>query len=294
MAVNTDDATSADAGAASSGVSPSGDRARIVITGKGGVGKTTLTSALARILARADRTVLAVDADAQMNLAATLGMPLDEARAIVPLSRNADLIEEKTGARPGDGWGLMFRLNPSVDDVVDRFGIIGPDGVRLLVMGSLVVPAMGCLCPENSLLAAAVQSIALRQGDVILMDTQAGVEHFGRALAKGFGRALVVTDPTWNAMTVALDAAQLAAQMGIARVDLVVNRVRGVDQLRRAVAPLARQFPFAAIHVLPEDEALAESEPSIERVLADRASPFTLALVELAQDLAADPVEVLP
>ena len=256
------------------------------------MGKTTLVAGLARILARENRTVLAVDADAQMNLAATLGVPPDRAAAIVPLSRNADLVEEKTGARPGEGWGLMFRLNPSVDDVVDRFGIAGPDGVRLLVMGSLVVPAMGCLCPENALLAAAVGSIALRDGEVILMDTQAGVEHFGRALAKGFGRALVVTDPTWNAMTVALDAARLAAQMGIGRVDLVVNRVRSAGQLDRAVEPLAAQFPFAAIHLLPEDERVTAMEPSVEGVLTDGTSPFTLALRGLSRELAGAREEV--
>ncbi len=237
------------------------------------------------MLARAHRTVLAVDADAQMNLAATLGIPPAEAAAIVPLSRNEALIEEKTGARPGDGWSLMFRLNPSVDDVVDRFGVAGPDGVRLLVMGSLVVPAMGCLCPENSLLAAAVQSIALREREVILMDTQAGVEHFGRALAKGFGRALIVTDPTWNSMTVALDAARLAAGLGIPAVDLVVNRVRSSEQLKRSIEPLAARFPFSSVHLVPDDPRLALSEPSVDGVLDDPASPFTLAVLELAEEL---------
>lgn len=66
---------------------------------------------------------------------------------------------------PGSGWGLFFRLNPDVADMVERFGVVGPDGVRLLVMGTLVQPAVGCLCPENSLLAAVVDGLSLRRGE---------------------------------------------------------------------------------------------------------------------------------
>ena len=171
------------------------DDFRVVVTGKGGVGKTTLTALLALLLGRREFRVLALDADPQMNLPFALGLPLEQVRSLVPLSENADYVEEKTGARPGAGWGLFFRLNPEVDDVVKRFGVTGPGGVRLLVMGNTVQPAAGCLCPENALLGAVVNAIGLRRDEAILMDTQAGFEHFGRALAKGFKHALVVTDP---------------------------------------------------------------------------------------------------
>jgi CO dehydrogenase maturation factor len=167
-----------------------------VVSGKGGVGKTTLAAAMARILARGGRRVLAVDADAQLNLAAALGIPKDEAEALVPLSRNTGYIEEKTGARPGDGYGLLLRLNPDVDDVVERYGRQAPDGVRFLAMGTLSGAGVGCLCPENTLLTGVIRAIALRPGEAIVMDTQAGVEHFGRAIAQGFDHAVVMTDPT--------------------------------------------------------------------------------------------------
>jgi len=92
---------------------------RLVLTGKGGVGKTTLTAALARLLAREGRRVLAVDADAQLNLAAALGMARDEAEHLVPLSHHRDYIAEKTGVQPGE-TGALVRLNPDLADVVDR------------------------------------------------------------------------------------------------------------------------------------------------------------------------------
>jgi CO dehydrogenase maturation factor len=253
-----------------------GDEFRVVVTGKGGVGKTTLTALLARHMARRGYGVLAVDADPQMNLPYALGLPSAAVRGLVPLSENADYVEEKTGARPGEGWGLFFRLNPDVDDVVDRFGIRGPDGIRLLVMGNTVQPAAGCLCPENALLAAVTNSMSLHRDEAILLDTQAGFEHFGRALAKGFRHAVVVTDPTFNSLQVALHAARLAEDLGIGAIHLVVNRARGVHDFARTICRLDAEggFRFTSSHWLPYDELLPEVEPSVGPLLERDATSF--------------------
>lgn len=252
------------------------DGFRLVLTGKGGVGKTSLTAVLARLFARASHRVLCLDADPQMNLPYALGIPARQARGIVPLSTSAAYVEEKTGARSGSGWGLFLRLNPDVEDVVDRFGVIGPDGVRLVVMGTVVQPATGCLCPENVLLGSVASHVSLRRGEVVLMDTQAGVEHFGRSLAKGFRHAAVVTDPTFNGVTVALHAARLASELGIPNIHLVINRVkdgRDVDKVKG----LIRQeggFSFASEHALALDPALLACEPDVTPTLEPTLTPF--------------------
>ncbi|MDT8357949.1 MAG: AAA family ATPase, partial [Methanomicrobiaceae archaeon] len=111
---------------------------KVVVTGKGGVGKTTITALLAHLIAKEGMRVLAVDEDPQQNLAFSLGYPVEMAARIVPLSENIEYIEEKTGARPGEGWGLFLTLNPNVTDVVERFGVHIRDGLDLLVMGSVV------------------------------------------------------------------------------------------------------------------------------------------------------------
>jgi len=260
---------------------------RVVLTGKGGVGKTSLTALLGRLLARRAYRVLALDADPQMNLPYALGLPHEQARSLVPLSHNRDYIEEKTGARPGSGWGLFFRLNPDVDDVVRRFGVVTRDKVRLLVMGDTVQPAAGCLCPENTLLAAVANNLSLRRNEVILLDTQAGVEHFGRALARGFRHAVVITDPTFNGAQVALQSARLAHELGIPTLHLVVNRVRNDREMDRVMQIFnCEDHPaFATQHILPWDERLLESEPDVGPLLDDASSPLLASVAELLDAL---------
>jgi len=255
---------------------------RVVVTGKGGVGKTTVTALLTHLFARSGYTALAVDEDPQMNLPFALGMPQDGGGGIVPLTKNLDYIEEKTGARPGAGWGLMLTLNPDVSDVVDRFGVTGPGGVKILVMGTVVQAATGCLCPENTLLEAVIRYINLRKGEVILMDTQAGVEHFGRSLAKGFGQALLVTDPSFNAVTVVKHAAVLARELGIPHLHLVVNRVRSGRDREKVLKILCDDIGlFSEQFWLPYEEGMNECDPGVLPLLS--CTPPPPILEELAR-----------
>jgi CO dehydrogenase maturation factor len=243
-----------------------GDGMRIVIAGKGGVGKTTTCAILSSIFAEGGMNVLAVDEDPQQNLAFSLGYPPESASDIVPLSKNAAYIEEKVGVRPGSGWGGMLRLNPKVSDVVERFGIAIDDRISLLVMGSVSTAAGGCLCPENALLSSVLRYIRLRRNEVILMDTQAGVEHFGRAMSDGFSQAVVVTEPSFNAYSVAEHSSSLARQLGIRHVHLVVNKVRSESDIRKIEHLSRGGVQFTSVHYIPFNEEIIESEPDVRRL----------------------------
>lgn len=260
---------------------------RIVVVGKGGVGKSTLTALLARTIARHGASVVAIDADEQRNLGATLGIDVDSLADVVPLAADADYVEEKTGARPGEGAGGMLRLNPDTADVVERHAVDAPDGVRLLVMGGVQRAGGGCLCPENALLAAAISGMRLQHDDVVIMDTHAGVEHFGRALARGFDTALVVVAPTYNAIQVGLETARLSKELGIETVDLLINQSRCRGDLEVVLSWIDRMggFEFSSVNLLPFDDRLLGDAPSVEGWLTG--SPLADAIHAIAHHLTA-------
>jgi CO dehydrogenase maturation factor len=258
---------------------------RLAVAGKGGVGKTTLVALLAELFTRGGYRVLAADEDPQMNLAQNLGVPLEEIDKIVPLSQNKSYVEEKTGAKPGSGWGGLLRLNPDVSDVVQRFGLQLNPKLSLLSMGSVDQAATGCLCPENNLLKAVMRFVVLKPGEIILVDTQAGPEHFGRGVLKGFSLLLVVTEPTSTALHVAQKSMVLARQLAIAHMKLVVNKVRGEEDRNKVKAFMEGSgLESPASYFLPYTPDLLALEPTVKPILSN-GGEFTEALQGLFRDI---------
>jgi CO dehydrogenase maturation factor len=236
---------------------------RVVITGKGGVGKTTLAALLALLFAREGKRVLAVDGDPQQNLAATLGVPPAAAEQIVPVSGCTDYLREKTGAGPDISPGGLLTLNPDVSDVIDRFSIPVGQNLRLLVMGSVKQAGSGCLCPEYTLLAAILRHMRLLPDEVVILDTPAGLEHFGRAVAEGFTCAVVVSDPSYNAVSVARESARLAGQLGIGEIMFVLNRVQGDTDVLKVCGETGCMPAFPQTIILPFDPEVRRTEPAV-------------------------------
>lgn len=203
---------------------------KLAITGKGGVGKTTLTALLAQVYADAGRDVLAVDADPSPCLAGALGFPPELRKKLHPISEMDDLIEERTGAKPGTVGGF-FTLNPRVDDIPDRFSIVH-HGVRLLEMGSVDIGGSGCICPESAMLKTLFTHLLFRKDDVLLLDMYAGVEHLGRATVSFVDAMLIVVEPTRRSLGTAAQIRKLANDIGLTKLWLVGNKVRNEDEVK--------------------------------------------------------------
>jgi CO dehydrogenase maturation factor len=197
---------------------------KIAITGKGGVGKTTLAGILARLYSATGKKVLAVDADPDANLASALGIAPELAERILPLAEQSDMIEERTGSRPGAPGG-MFSINPKVDDIPEAYGV-QHEGVRLLVMGKSKEAAAGCYCPEHVLLRRLVSHLILRRDEVVILDMEAGIEHLTRGTASGVNAFIVVVEPGQRSLQTARHVENLAKGLGIKNVFVVGNKIK--------------------------------------------------------------------
>lgn len=231
---------------------------KIAISGKGGVGKTTVAGALARGLLEGGMKVLAIDADPNSNLALALGMSVEDTAKITPIAENANLIEEKTGVKPASG-GVLFRLSFRVDDIIDRFAVDTPSGVNLIVMGAVRSSGQGCMCPANALIRAILRHLLTTRGEGVIVDLEAGVEHFGRGTAEHVDVMLIVTEPSLKSLETAKRVYTLSRDMGIETIFVVGNKIiDSSDEARVKNFCQANEIPLLGL--IPHDEEIRKSD----------------------------------
>ncbi|HUV82388.1 MAG TPA: carbon monoxide dehydrogenase accessory protein CooC [archaeon] len=241
---------------------------KIAVTGKGGVGKTTLAGTLARLLARDGLDVLAIDADSDMNLASALGIEIPPS----PLTDHKKFIDERAGGQAG-----MFILNPKVDDVVERFGITGPDGVRMLVMGTVEKGGSGCMCPASSFLRALLKHVVFKESSFVIVDMEAGIEHLGRGTTRGIDLMIIVVEPGSRSIETASRIKDLAGDIGIVRLAAVINKVRDAEikeiesRLDSLGIPLLGSIPYDNSMITADlnNQSPAETEGSALEALKE-------------------------
>lgn len=190
------------------------------------------------MLARDGYEVLAIDADPDMNLASSLGVE----NPPKPLAEFKDLIRERAGEEFG-----AFIYNPKVDDIAGKFGITGPDGVRMLVMGTVDRGGSGCMCPASAFLRALLRHLMLKDKSAVILDMEAGIEHLGRGTTRGMDLMIIVVEPGARSLETAERIKKLSSEIGVNNLLAVVNKggsEKVVEKLGELGIPVLGEIPF--------------------------------------------------
>ena len=190
------------------------------------------------MLARDGYEVLAIDADPDMNLASSLGVETPPR----PLAEYKDLIQERAGEEGG-----AFIYNPKVDDIAGKYGVIGPDGVRMLVMGTVDRGGSGCMCPASAFLRALLRHLMLKDKSAVILDMEAGIEHLGRGTTRGMDLMIVVVEPGARSLETAERIKKLSSEIGVTNLFAVVNKggsEKVIEMLDKLGIPVLGEIPF--------------------------------------------------
>ena len=232
---------------------------KIALTGKGGVGKTTIAGILARLMGRDQQRVLALDGDSNPNLAHTLGIPRSQIERLpaVPMG----LTEWREDA---EGKAYVHLRQP-VTQFISEYGIPAPDGVQLILTGEVEKASAGCRCEAHAV-ARGITGHLVAEADVAVLDMEAGLEHLGRGTVEHVDALLIVTEPYYRSLEAAGRIRDLAAQLNLPHILTIANRVR-TPQDEAAIRHYCHKHDLDLVAVIPFDETIMTAEMEGQAVL---------------------------
>ena len=233
---------------------------RVAIAGKGGAGKTTISALLARLAARAGKSTVAVDADANPNLAPALGVPYDLAEKLAPVP--SSVVSRRLG-----GAGLT----EPIEAILDQYSVRGPDGVRLMLMGAPKHAEEGCMCAAHAVVSALLDDLGNDRDRFVVVDMEASPKHPSRGTIRHVDMALLIAEPYYRSLETVRRMGLLVAELGVPDIAVVANKVRSSTD-DEAVAEFCLRHGFELAGTVPWSDAVVEADR--ERVpVADWPAP---------------------
>lgn len=237
----------------------------VAITGKGGTGKTAVAAMLIRKLVSKDKTILAIDADPDSNLPEVLG---DEVEQTVGDQREF-LMTQRDNLPPDTDKSRV--LESKIYSVLSE-----QTGYDLLVMGR--PEGKGCYCFANNLLRGIMDRI-IKNYDLTIVDTAAGLEHLSRGIIQDVNELIVVTDGSKRGLHTAQRIRELVNELdlNIEKMHVVLNKV--TPQNSERLQEYAGELGLDLAGVIPFDETIAQFD--LEGRPLKELPPMSPAIVEI-------------
>ena len=226
---------------------------KIAIAGKGGVGKTTVSGTLCRVLGQKNGDVLAIDGDPNPNLSVVLGI---DKEAEMPPSLSTDIIE-----RVEDEKGKWhFQIKMPFTEILGTYGQQAPDNITLLMVGKPEQAGTGCMCGSHTVVRELVHS-ALSSNDrqYMILDTEASLEHMKRGTSRHVDKIYTVVEPYYRSLEAASRFTDLARQLGIKHVEAIANKVRNEEE-EQAIREYCEKINLPIAVIVPFDEQVMQAD----------------------------------
>lgn len=207
---------------------------KIAVSGKGGVGKSSVVTLMANVLVGKGYSVLVLDTDeSNPGLYRMFGFNTEPKPLMTLLSRFSP-----GEAEPNTEW--ITREEIAIEDIPAEY-ILSRDGLRFLAVGKIEDPFQGCACSMADITRDLMGKLTVKDTEVVLVDLEAGVESFGRGIERSVDTVLMVVEPSFESMSLAGKIGYMAEGMGIGRVRAVLNKVPSEKARQRMIEELSQK-----------------------------------------------------
>ena len=234
---------------------------KIAICGKGGCGKSVVTRLLADGLSARGYRALVVDAD-ESNTGLPRMLGFDQApNPLLEFFGGKDRVESELTALISAGATeesiQLLKSGISTKSIPPDY-MVETNGIRLVEVGKILMSLEGCGCPMGIVSRSFLNMLQLEPDEVAVVDLEAGVEHFGRGVETGVDCVLVVVDPSMDSVQLADRISDMADQIQIADVWVVLNKIASQNVSDRLTSRLT-EIGVKVIGAIPMDDEIFES-----------------------------------
>lgn len=233
----------------------------ISVCGKGGSGKSTTVALLTHALSGPDRRVIVVDSD-ESNACLHWMLGFEKSpRPLLELVGGKSSVQRQMRQTFSDGdegnMSVLARPELAVDDLPAEYRMES-DGRVLVTVGKIHQALEGCACPMGVLSREFLKKLQLAENDMLLVDMEAGIEHFGRGVETSIDAVVTVVEPSLESVSLAAKVKQLASEAGANFAGAILNKVRSPEMAERLIQKL-QEAGVSVLGTIEYDEALFEA-----------------------------------